>query len=65
MQPLCPLSTLLTLISAIALTTSLAAQTQSDLDTERLLDISQREQKIYKQIAADPEFYTDDDLERH
>lgn len=60
-----PLSTLLTLISAIALTTSLAAQTQSDLDTERLLDISQREQKIYQQIAADPEFYTADDLERH
>ncbi len=55
---------LLALISAIALTTSLAAQTQTDLDTERLLDISKREQKIYQQIAADPEFYTADGLER-
>ena len=57
--------TLLALISAIALTTSLPAQTKTDLDTERLLDITKREQKIYQQIAADPEYYTADDLERH
>jgi cytochrome c-type biogenesis protein CcmH/NrfG len=60
------LRALLALLSAIALTSHLTAQTkQSDLDTERLLDISTREQKIYQQIAADPEFYSSDDLERH
>ena len=52
-----PLRTLLALISIIASTTHLAAEaTQSDLDTQRLLDISKREQKIYQQIAADPEW---------
>ena len=58
--------TALALVSAIALSSGLAAQTkQSNLDTERLLDISQREQKIYQQLAADPEYYSGDDLERH
>lgn len=61
-----PLHTVLALASALVLTSSLGAQTkQSDLDTERLLDISKREQKIYQQIAADPEYYSGDDLERH
>lgn len=61
-----PFRTALTLISMIALTSNLCAQPkQSDLDTERLLDISKREQQIYQQIAADPEFYSGDDLERH
>ncbi|MFQ3225299.1 MAG: tetratricopeptide (TPR) repeat protein [Lentimonas sp.] len=60
------LRTLLILISAIGFATQLAAETkQSDLDTQRLLDISKREQKIYQQIAADPEYYSGDDLERH
>ncbi len=60
------MNTLLALLSAIALTSHLSAQTkQSDLDTERLLDISTREQKIYQQVAADPEFYSSADLERH
>ncbi|MDG2345812.1 MAG: hypothetical protein P8M62_07155 [Opitutae bacterium] len=50
----------------LSLATDLSAQSkQSDLDTERLLDISKREQKIYQRLAADPEFYTADDLERH
>lgn len=43
---------------------SLSAQTQSDLETERLLDISRREQKITQQLAADPEYYSEADLER-
>jgi tetratricopeptide (TPR) repeat protein len=61
-----PFRTVLALVSAIALSSGLAAQTkQSNLDTERLLDISQREQKIYQQLAADPEYYSGDDLERH
>ena len=61
-----PLRTLLILICMTGCTTYLAAEaTQSDLDTERLLDISKREQKIYQQLAADPEFYSADDLERH
>lgn len=50
----------------LSLASDLSAQPkQSDLDTERLLDISKREQKIYQRLAADPEFYTADDLERH
>ena len=50
----------------LSLVSDLSAQPkQSDLDTERLLDISKREQKIYQRLAADPEFYTADDLERH
>ncbi|CAA6678869.1 MULTISPECIES: tetratricopeptide repeat protein [unclassified Lentimonas] len=61
-----PLRTLLILISMIGCTTHLAAEAKhSDLDTQRLLDISKREQKIYQQLAADPEFYSADDLERH
>ena len=57
---------LLLLLSTIGVTTQLAADTkQSDLDTQRLLDISKREQKIYQKIATDPEFYSADDLERH
>jgi len=60
------LRTFLAFISIIACTTDLVAQsTQSDLDTQRRLDISKREQKIYQQLAADPEFYSADDLERH
>ena len=61
-----PLRTLFLTLGTLALTTQLSAEAkQSDLDTQRLLDISTREQKIYQQIAADPEFYSADDLERH
>jgi cytochrome c-type biogenesis protein CcmH/NrfG len=57
--------TTLLLASAIVLSCSLTANpAQSDLDTRRLLDISQREQQIYQQIAADPEYYSTADLER-
>lgn len=37
---------------------------QTDLATERLLKITEREQKIYQKIAEDPEFYSDSDLQR-
>lgn len=36
----------------------------SDLASKRLLDIADRETQIYKKIAEDPEFYSDDDLDR-
>lgn len=40
------------------------AQEQSDFATKRLHDITSREEKIYKQIAEDPEFYSAEDLDR-
>jgi tetratricopeptide (TPR) repeat protein len=54
--------TLVTLLSTIA--TSLTAQTTTDLNTERLIEITKREQQIYQKITTDPEFYSADDLER-
>jgi len=36
----------------------------SDLASNRLLDIAEKEAKIYQKIAADPEFYSEDDLDR-
>lgn len=57
--------TLLALGCAIALNHGLSAQsTRTDLNTERLLSISQSEQKIYQHLAEDPEYYTAEDLER-
>lgn len=58
--------TLFLTLSSIVLSTQLSAEAkQSDLNTQRLLDISTREQKIYQQLSADPEFYSANDLERH
>jgi cytochrome c-type biogenesis protein CcmH/NrfG len=58
--------TLFLTLSSIVLSTELSAEAkQSDLNTQRLLDISTREQKIYQQLSADPEFYSANDLERH
>lgn len=37
---------------------------QSPLDAKRLAEIATSEEKIYKKIAEDPEFYSADDLER-
>ncbi|MGB0409300.1 MAG: hypothetical protein ACPGIC_04820 [Opitutales bacterium] len=37
---------------------------QSGLAAQRLADIALQEEKIYKKIADDPEFYSADDLER-
>jgi tetratricopeptide (TPR) repeat protein len=36
----------------------------SDLASARLLDIAEREARIYQKIANDPEFYSADDLDR-
>lgn len=55
---------LLCLIGGSGLVASSHAQTRSDLHSERLFAIASREDKIYKQIAADPEFYSAADLER-
>lgn len=41
------------------------ALAQSSLAEKRLADIALREEKIYKKIAEDPEFYSAEDLERH
>lgn len=38
---------------------------QSSLADNRLADIALKEERIYKKIAEDPEFYSADDLERH
>lgn len=38
---------------------------QSRLADKRLADIAVKEERIYKKIAEDPEFYSADDLERH
>ncbi len=40
------------------------ASAQTDLATEQLLGIAQKEEKIYKKIAEDPEFYSAEDLDR-
>ena len=50
------------LLSFIAASTGSA---QSTLAAQRLADIAMREERIYKKIAEDPEFYSADDLERH
>ena len=38
---------------------------RSGLAEERLADIALKEERIYKKIAEDPEFYSADDLDRH
>jgi tetratricopeptide (TPR) repeat protein len=52
---------LLTVLTAAV--SSLAGQ--SSLAAERLADIAMQEDRIYKKLAEDPEFYSADDLERH
>jgi cytochrome c-type biogenesis protein CcmH/NrfG len=52
------------LMSFSGLVGTIHAETRSDLDTERLLAITSREDKIYKKIAEDPEFYSAADLDR-
>lgn len=49
----------------LCLVLSSTASAQSRLADKRLADIAVREEKIYKKIAEDPEFYSADDLERH
>lgn len=43
---------------------SYAAAQSADLATTRLLAIAEEEADIYKKIAEDPEFYSEDDLDR-
>jgi len=49
---------------ALLLATSLLAQARSDLDTQRLYRISQQEQTINRQLETNPDFYSNEDLER-
>lgn len=42
----------------------LAHGQSSDLASNRLLDIADKEAKIYQKVAEDPEFYSADDLDR-
>lgn len=51
---------LLLLLTAVSLLMG-----QSSQADKRLADIALKEEKIYKKIAADPEFYSADDLDRH
>ena len=37
---------------------------QSEATTQRLFEIAAKEEAIYKQIAEDPDFYSDADIER-
>ncbi|MEO0509851.1 MAG: hypothetical protein AAF065_08335 [Verrucomicrobiota bacterium] len=45
----------------------IAAQTsaQTNIAAQRLASIALEEERIYKKLAEDPEFYSGDDLERH
>ena len=36
----------------------------SDLASKRLLNIAEKETQIYQKIAENPEFYSEDDLDR-
>ena len=55
---------LLCLLSCSALIARSHAATRSDLDSQRLLAITAREDKLYAQVAADPEYYSHSDLQR-
>ncbi len=60
---LLPTTALLSLLSLLLLV-GLASAQGSDLASNRLLAIAEKEAKIYQKIADDPEFYSEDDLER-
>lgn len=52
-------------IAALCLAAATTTEAQSSVAEERLADIAMREERIYKKIAEDPEFYSADDIERH
>ena len=52
-------------VLSVSLLAAVPAFGQSSLADKRLADIAQREERIYKKIAEDPEFYSADDIERH
>lgn len=49
----------------LSLLAAVPAFGQSSLADKRLADIALREERIYKKIAENPEFYSTDDIERH
>lgn len=51
-------------IPALCLAAVTTTEAQSKLADKRLADIAMREERIYKKIAEDPDFYSADDLER-
>lgn len=53
------------LVLALAWATAPGTVAQSSLAENRLADIALKEERIYKKIAEDPEFYSADDLDRH
>jgi tetratricopeptide (TPR) repeat protein len=53
------------LIALLCAAVAIPALAQTSIADKRLADIALKEEKIYKKIAEDPEFYSADDLERH
>ncbi len=53
------------LIPLLCAAVAIPALAQTSIADKRLADIALKEEKIYKKIAEDPEFYSADDLERH
>ena len=51
------------ILAGLLPTISLFSQTRSDLDSQQIYRISQREQSIYKQLENQPEFFTTEELE--
>ena len=52
------------LISALIASVTVSVAQQSNLATERLLKITQREESLYQKNAKDPDFYSESDLQR-
>jgi tetratricopeptide (TPR) repeat protein len=52
------------LATSLLFLAGLVCAQSSDFATHRLLDIAEKEMKIYQKIADDPEFYSEDDLDR-
>lgn len=52
------------LISCLPVAALLGVAEGSDLASNRLLSIAEKEANIYKKIAEDPKFYSEDDLDR-
>lgn len=52
------------LMTILCVCFSPCASAQSNLATERLLKISEQEENFYKKIAEDPDFYSEQDMDR-
>ncbi|MDP4609874.1 MAG: hypothetical protein NWT02_01645 [Opitutales bacterium] len=55
---------LVALVTILCACFSPSASAQSNLATERLLKISEQEEAFYKKIAEDPDFYSEQDMDR-